>query len=259
MNNVRNYQKVIAILAASVALTVPLTAYNAAQPNPFNESAAGRTVAVGDEAAGCTHVDAPMVDIPTASDTEPRMRIPQPPGWRPITDLGDVAAARFAMVNGDPAAYPRKVVAVALHRVPDASDAEAQVMFDATRAELVEMFAKRGWPTELTAKETTVCGLPAETVTYAGDPALNAHSVAMLWVAVETEGDTYLAMVSQDFEPQDPSYQRGAETILSGFQLLPPAAGQRPWPSARARHQPVPGERPPTHEHKTEHHESAQP
>jgi len=67
MNNVRNYQKVLAILAASAALIVPLTAYNAAQPTPFNESATGRTVAVGDEAAGCAHVDAPMVDVPTAS------------------------------------------------------------------------------------------------------------------------------------------------------------------------------------------------
>jgi hypothetical protein len=46
----------------------------------------------------------------------------------------------------------------------------------------------------------------------------------MLWVLVETNGQTYLAMVTQDIEPDDPTYQRQAETILSGFQVWPPAA-----------------------------------
>jgi hypothetical protein len=216
-------KKIIAIVAASAALTVSLTACTTAQPDRFKESATGRTQAVSDEAAGCSHVDAPMVDIPTANDTEPRMRIPQPLGWRPVTDLGDSEVTRFAMVNGDPAAYPRKIATVALKRLPNASDANAQTIFDGSRAELADTFTKRGWPTALTTTETTVCGLPAERVTYAGDPALNAASMTMLWVAVDTDADTYLVMVSQDFQPQDPTYQRGAETILSGFQVLPPA------------------------------------
>jgi hypothetical protein len=54
------------------------------------------TAAVGDPAA-CTHVDAPMLDIPTASDTKPRMRIPQPPGWGRSTELDNVhEVLRFA-------------------------------------------------------------------------------------------------------------------------------------------------------------------
>jgi hypothetical protein len=216
-------KKIIAIVAAAVALTVPLTACTMGSPAP-KEMVAERTVATADDVAGCGHVDAPMVDIPTDSDTEPRMRIPQPSGWQPLSDLGDVEVTRFALVHGDPAEYPRKIVAVALVRVPNASDADAQAVFDDTEAGLAELFAERGWPTELTATAGTVCGLPAETVTYAGAPTPDSHPITMLWVLVETNGQTYLAMVTQDIEPDDPTYQRQAETILSGFQVLPPAA-----------------------------------
>lgn len=216
-------KKAVAILAACVALTVPLTACTMGELNASKGSDT-RTVAAVKDADGCRQVDAPMVDIPTASDTEPRMRIPQPPGWQALTDLGDVELTRFAMVHGDPAEYPRKIVAVALDRVSDASHADAQTIFDGTRTDLVELFAERGWSTELTTTAGTVCGLPAETVTYAGAPTPDAKPITMLWVVTETSGHTYLAMVTQDTEPNDTTYQRRAETILSGFQVLPPAA-----------------------------------
>jgi hypothetical protein len=216
-------KKVIAVLAIVGALTVPLTACTVGGPQSAKEGVAERTLAAANDIADCAHVDAPMLDIPTASDTEPRMRIPQPPGWEPLTDLGDVKMTRFAMVHGDPAVYPRKVVAVALERVPEASNTDAQTILDDARSGLVEMFAQRGWSTELTTTAGTVCGLPAETVIYAGDPAPNADPTAMLWIVVETNGQTYLAMITQDLEPNDPAYQRRAEKILSGFQVLPPA------------------------------------
>jgi hypothetical protein len=43
--------------------------------------------------APARHVDAPMLDIPTARDSEPQMRIPQPPGWERTNELNDLDEA----------------------------------------------------------------------------------------------------------------------------------------------------------------------
>lgn len=204
-------KKVIIVATAAVGLLIPLTAFVAGEPTASN----GNHVTATDTANACQHVDAPMVDVPSASDTEPQMRIPQPAGWERVVDLGDVKHTRFAITYGDPAEYPRTLAAVALDRVPNV---DAQTIFDDTRADLVELFEERGWTTELTTTAGTVCGLPAETVTYAAAP----EPFTMLWVVIKTDGRTYLAIVTQDSRPDDPAYQRDAETILSGLQVFPP-------------------------------------
>jgi hypothetical protein len=45
----------------------------------------------------------------------------------------------------------------------------------------------------------------------------------MLLVVIKTGGDTYLVGLVQTVESDNPTYQRDAETILTGFQMLPPA------------------------------------
>jgi hypothetical protein len=226
MFGTRTLKNAITVLAIVVGLMLPLTACVTGKPASPKEMAAERTLAVtSDFAAGaCGHADVPMLDIPTVSDTEPRMRIPQPPGWEPTTEVGDLGAlTQFALMVGSRAenGFPRNVVLVTLERVPDV---DARTIFDQTRADLVQLFEEQNWPTDLTATAGTVCGLPAETLVYAGDPALNARPATILWVAIKAYGHTYLAAMTQTIEPGNPTYQRDAETILSGFEVLPPVA-----------------------------------
>lgn len=45
----------------------------------------------------------------------------------------------------------------------------------------------------------------------------------MLLVLIKTGGDAYLVGLVQTVESDNPMYQRDAETMLTGFQVLPPA------------------------------------
>jgi hypothetical protein len=133
---------------------------------------------------------------------------------------------------------PQNVVVVSLEPVPlphadaDAdADADARAIFEHLRADLVKMLDAKGLRMDLTTTAGTVCGLPAETITFAGaDAGLGAMTApqgrpaTMLHVVTKVGGDTYLVAVSQTIEPDNPTYQRDGETILTGFQVLPPMA-----------------------------------
>jgi hypothetical protein len=121
-------------------------------------AAPGRVVEVGD-AGACHQVDAPMLDIESRNDTEPQLRIPQPAGWERFTKL-DSEILRFALANRDLVAnqFAPNVV-VTLEHTPDA---DPQVIFDQTRDNVVKMAGAKG----MEVKAGTLCGLPAETVTY---------------------------------------------------------------------------------------------
>jgi hypothetical protein len=117
------------LIASALALTVSVAACATDEPAASKEfvagttlSVAGDTAAVGDQSA-CTPVDAPMLNIPTASDDEPRMRIPQPQGWERSTEFDNVdESVRFSLVNtdlvGDEA--PDIAVVVTVEPAPDA-------------------------------------------------------------------------------------------------------------------------------------------
>jgi disulfide bond formation protein DsbB len=53
-----------------------------------------------------------------------------------------------------------------------------------------------------------------------------ARPVTMLLVVIKTGGDTYLVGLVQTVESDNPTYLRDAETILTGFQMLPPASAK---------------------------------
>jgi hypothetical protein len=219
-------KKFIVVPATVAGLIVPLTACVTGEPVASKEMVAERTVAIASEtsAGDCGRVEAPMLDIPTASDTEPRMRIPQPTGWQPTTELAGLEdLARYALMTGDRAdnGFPRNVVGVTVDQVPGD---DAQTIFDDNRAGLVALLEERGWPTSFQMTADTVCGFPAERHTYAGDPALDARPVTALWVVARACGHTYLIGLTQTIEPGHPTYQRDADMILAGFQVLPPAS-----------------------------------
>jgi hypothetical protein len=182
-------------------------------------AAPGGDVAVG-AAGACHQVDAPMLDIESRNDTEPQLRIPQPPGWERFTRL-DSEILRFALANRNLVAnqFAPNVV-VTLENGPDA---DPQVIFDQTRDNVVKMAGAK----DVAVKAGTVCGLPAETVTYIGaamGPAMPARPITALQVVTKTGGQTYLVTATmQTTQPDNPTYQRDVETILTGFHVLPPA------------------------------------
>lgn len=208
--------------AAALALAVSLAACTTVT----------RGTAVLGDPGPCTHVDAPMLDVPTTSSTEPQMRIPQPAGWEPTTVFEDPdVSIRLTVSNTDVHANEplQNVVDVMVESVPNA---DAQTIFDQFQAGLAEILHEEGVQADLTRTAGTLCGLPSETVTLAGadmrmGAALNAmpgDPATTLLVVAESGGDTYLIAVVQAIDPDNPKYQRDAETILTGFEVLPLAA-----------------------------------
>ena len=65
-------------------------------------SAVGTTGCSGDKpaAAKCEQVSAPMTDIPTRTDQEPRMRVPQPQGWERTTKLDGILRSHQLLPDG---------------------------------------------------------------------------------------------------------------------------------------------------------------
>jgi Probable lipoprotein LpqN len=178
--------------------------------------------------AVCTKVDAPMTTIPPAAgaadDSEPTLRIPQPHGWVRITAM-DSPLIRFLMRNPDLAVGNfAPSVAVTMDHLPGALDAKS--FFDGEREGLMSSFGA----SDLQVTEGTLCGLPAETVRYTAPQmgAVPPHPGTVVSAVITTRGKTYgAALTVQTTAPDNPTYQRDAEAILTGFQVLPPASGRR--------------------------------
>jgi hypothetical protein len=237
MTTTRPRKKSIAILAAVVALTVPMAACAANEPVASKVLVAERTVqGTIDSAAGtCRQVDAPMLDIPTAGDTEPRMRIPLPAGWERTSELDNVdEAIRFALAATVtvPGERPQNIAVVTLESAPDI---DAQTAFDDFRVQIADMLATKELSMDMETTAGTVCGLPAETLTiknrvigmgaaFGGQQGLPVTALA---VVAKAGGLTYLVTVTTTAEPDSTKYQRDIATILTGFEVLSPAAGQQ--------------------------------
>lgn len=208
-------KKVVRAATVAAALAVSLSACT---------NVTSGTVVMAD-LGPCTHVGAPMVDIPT-SGAEPQMRIPEPEGWERSNEIESVdATVRFAIANSGNGPI-QHATAVMVERVPDA---DAQAIFDDFEAHLVQILDEEDLPTDVTTTAGTVCGLPSATITYAAPimslgttlDAMPAEEATNLLVVAESGGDTYLVAVVQTTVPGNAKYQRDAETILTGFEVLP--------------------------------------
>ena len=76
--------------------------------------------------------------------------------------------------------------------------------------------------------ESTLCELPAEIIDYTTPPLgmLPPHPARVLTAVLHTEDSTYaMTMTVQSADPDNPVYKRDAETIMTGFQMLPPSGG----------------------------------
>lgn len=170
----------------------------------------------------CEEVDAQLATVDSRNPDEPVLKVPQPDGWERTTMM-DSELIRFAMANpalGTPEFAPTAVVT--LESGPGNEDPE--VVFSSQRDALESGLGA----TDISVESHTLCGLPAETIHYQMPPmGLVAPHPAMVTAAVlHTDDMTYVAAVTvQTTDPANPAYQRDAETILSGFQMLPPTKG----------------------------------
>ncbi|OBA89752.1 hypothetical protein A5662_02290 [Mycobacteriaceae bacterium 1482268.1] len=173
----------------------------------------------GATASDCTSVDAPMTSIPDHNDEEPVMKIPQPDGWERVTMM-DSELIRFTMRNERLAKdgfAPTAVVTLESHR----GVTEPQEVFDAQHQALKNVVGAK----DVRIAESTLCELPAETIDYTTPPLglLRPHPARVLTAVMQTEDMTFaMTMTVQSADPDNPTYRRDAETILSGFQMLPP-------------------------------------
>jgi hypothetical protein len=171
-------------------------------------------------ASDCTKVDAPMVSIPDHNDEEPVMKIPQPGGWDRVTMM-DSELIRFTMRNQGLARdgfAPTAVVTLESHR----GIAEPREVFDAQHDALESALGA----TNVQMTETTLCELPAETLEYTTPQLglLPPHPAKVVTAVMHTDDMTYaMTMTVQSADPDNPTYRRDAEMILTGFQMLPPS------------------------------------
>lgn len=179
-----------------------------------------RPTATASEASQCVAVDAPLTTIPVRNDDEPVMKIPQPQGWDRTTMM-DSELIRFAMANRSLVTdgfAPNVVVTFESARGIEDPD----VVFEAERESLESMAGA----TDLRVTAHTLCGLPAETVHFQ-IPAIGniaPHPAMAVFAILYTDDMTYAACVTvQTTDPDNPTYQRDADAILRGFQMLPPS------------------------------------
>jgi hypothetical protein len=173
-------------------------------------------------ASDCTSVDAPMASIPDRTDEEPVMSIPQPDGWERVTMM-DSELIRFTMRNRALARdgfAPTAVVTLESHR----GLADPREVFDAQKYALQAAVGA----TNIQVTETTLCELPAEMIDYTTPPLgiLPPHPARVVTAVLQTDYLTYaMTMTVQSADPDNPTYQRDMETIMTGFQMLPPSDG----------------------------------
>ena len=174
----------------------------------------------------CQSVAAPLTDIPTRTDQEPKLRIPMPPGWERTTKM-DSEQIRFSIRNPGLSAdgfTPNAVVT--LQKVAGDLGKPDQIL----QAQQDQLTKKLNL-TDVTTTSMTVCGAPGLSSTYntpelklapqiPAIPPRKATSLGMVYRAGDTN---YVVTVTvQTIKPDNPTYVKDSQEIVKGFQLLPP-------------------------------------
>ena len=173
----------------------------------------------------CQTVPGELIDIPTRTDQEPKMRIPVPAGWERTTKM-DSENIRFALRNQGLSAdgFTPNVV-VTLQKV-SADIGKPEQLLDAQNQQL----AKKLKVTDMTSTPTRVCGATALATTYTAPemkispkiPPIPPRAATSLGVVYKTGDVSYVATLTvQTVKPDNPTYIKDADTITKGFQLLP--------------------------------------
>lgn len=174
------------------------------------------------KSSACEDVSTLMTPIEQRAPGEPQLRIPQPQGWQ-RTKMLDSEVIRYAMGNKALTANDFSPTAVVTLESGPGTD-DQQKIFDEERSALVDRLGA----TDLSTTTATLCGHGAEIVDYTAPPMgrIPPRKVKTLMVAARFGDSTYVATVTiQGTDPGNSTYARDANTILTGFQMLPPGAG----------------------------------
>jgi hypothetical protein len=164
----------------------------------------------------CTPVDAPLAVVPTDAG-DPVLKIPQPSGRERFTEM-DSEMVRFAMRNQTLGTIA-VITAESAGGVGDPEEA-----FQGVHEGISELLGA-GAATDITRLEH--CGLPAETMSYInpGFGQSGRMPTKALTVVMVNDGSTHVISVQvAKKRPQDPDASRDVDTIITGFQVLPPSA-----------------------------------
>ena len=174
----------------------------------------------------CSSVSAQLVDIPTRTDQEPKMRIPLPQGWERTTKM-DSESIRFAIRNPALAADGFTPNAVVTLQKVGSYIGKPEKVLEAQNDQL----AKKLKLTDMKATPVELCGAPALSATYTAPevklgpkappiPPRNATSLSSVY---KGSAISYIVMVTvQTIKPDNQTFNADSATILKGFQLLPP-------------------------------------
>jgi hypothetical protein len=174
----------------------------------------------------CQSVAAPLTDIPTRTDQEPKLRIPVPPGWERTTKM-DSEQIRFSIRNEGLTAdgfTPNAVVT--LQKVAGDLGKPDQIL-QAQQDQLTKKLNLK----DVATTSMTVCGAPALSSTYTTPelklspkiPAIPPRKATSLGTVYRTGDANYVVTVTvQTIKPDNPTYVKDSEEIVKGFQLLPP-------------------------------------
>lgn len=174
----------------------------------------------------CQSVSAPLTDIPTRTDQEPKLRIPVPPGWERSTKM-DSEQIRFSLRNQALTAdgfTPNAVVT--LQKVAGDVGKPDQIL-QAQQEQLTKKLNLK----DVTTTSTKVCGATALSSTYTTPelklspkiPSIPPRRATSLGTVYRAGDANYVATVTvQTIKPDDPTYVKDSQEILTGFQLIPP-------------------------------------
>lgn len=205
------------VAAAAVLFAVPgctRTVAGTAARSPGGASA---------NSAACEQVSAPLTPIQAHAAGEPQLRIPQPPGWQRSSKF-DSEIIRFALGNQELTADKFTPTAVVTLESAPGTTEDHQTIFEQERTTLVDRLGA----TDMRSTETSRCGQAAVIASF-NAPAMGripSRKAKTLMVIGAFRDRTYVATVTvQSTDPDNPTYARDSQTILTGFQMLPPDAG----------------------------------
>ncbi len=173
----------------------------------------------------CQVVSGELIDVPTRTDQEPKMRVPVPAGWERTTKM-DSENIRFALRNQGLSADGFTPNAVVTLQKVSADIGKPEQLLEAQNDQL----SKKLKVTDMNSTPTQVCGATALSTTYTAPemkinpkiPPIPPRTATSLGVVYKTGDVSYVATITvQTVKPDNPTYIKDADTIIKGFQLLP--------------------------------------
>ena len=194
-------------LAAAVVAALMLTGCSGSKPS----------------ADKCAAVSVQLVDVPTRTDQEPKMRIPLPSGWERTTKM-DNESIRFAIRNPTLTADGFTPNAVVTLQKVDTDIGKPEKVLEAQN----EQLGKKLKLTDMKSSPSEVCGALSSSYTapevklgqkIPTIPPRTASSVSSVFKGRDAN---YVATLTvQTIKPDNQTYVQDSATILKGFQLLP--------------------------------------